>query len=315
MRSSSNTRVSRALLGFVLVGGRCCCALCVASLHARARRLLTESVAQVGLLSQNQAEGLFEANTISNNRAVNVMMLGHSNCTLVKNIISDSPGGGVLLRGDCKSTLRLNTMQGNSRANTAVLDNARPVLEENVIQDGSGRGLVVTGTSAGHYVGNIVRSHSLAGVYVGGSAEPHMLRNIVCESGASGIVVEDCARGCFRDNSMSGNASAAVAVQGCAAPVMERNIVIHYGNGGIWLGEKAGGVFTGNIVEESTLGWRIGVEVTATVEAPVTLRSLTKYEKVLCSCCTLRRNCRLLCSFAETKCRLCKASGASDMLP
>jgi hypothetical protein len=144
-----------------------------------------------------------------------------------------------------------------------------------------GRGLVITGTAMGEYIGNTIRSHSLAGVYVGGSAEPHMIRNIVCESGASGIVVEDCARGCFSDNAMSGNASAAVAVQGNAAPVMERNIVLHYGNGGIWLGEKAGGVFTGNCVEDSSSGWRIGMEVTATVESPVSIRSLTQYEQDL----------------------------------
>eukprot|EP00802_Teleaulax_amphioxeia_P007692 Tamp_07699.p1 GENE.Tamp_07699~~Tamp_07699.p1 ORF type:complete len:747 (+),score=180.26 Tamp_07699:74-2314(+) len=252
--------------------------------HQAAPRLHSNRITggkQVGLLVQNQAGGHYEANIISNNKAVNVMLLGHSNATLLRNVINDSAGGGVLIRGDSTCTLRFNTMEGNYRANAAVLDNSKPTLEENVIQNGMGRGLVITGNAAGQYIGNTIRSHSLAGVYVGGNAEPHMVRNIVCESGASGIVVEDCARGCFADNSMSGNASAAVAVQGNAAPVMERNIVLHYGKGGIWLGEKAGGVFTGNLVEDSSAGWRIGMEVTATVESPISLRSLSQYEQDL----------------------------------
>jgi len=196
-------------------------------------------------------------------------------------MINDSAGGGVLIRGESTCTLRFNTIEGNYRANAAVLDSSKPILEQNVIQNGMGRGLVITGNAAGQYISNTIRSHSLAGVYVGGNAEPHMVRNIVCESGASGIVVEDCARGCFADNSMSGNASAAVAVQGTAAPVMERNVVLHYGKGGIWLGEKAGGIFTGNCVEDSSAGWRIGMDVTATVESPISLRSLSQYEQDL----------------------------------
>ena len=186
-----------------------------------------------------------------------------------------------IYRGDSTSLLRNNTIERNNRANVAVLENCRPVLKDNVIQNGQGRGLVIIGSVTGYYTGNIIRSHGLAGVYVGCSAQPHLVRNIVCESGASGIVVEDCARGCFSDNSMSGNGSAAVAVQGNAAPVMERNVVLHYGNGGIWLGEKAGGVFTGNCVEDSSMGWRIGMEVTATVESPISIRSLSKYEQEL----------------------------------
>jgi hypothetical protein len=62
---------------------------------------------------------------------------------------------------------------------------------------------------------------------------------------------------------------------------MERNVVLHYGKGGIWLGEKAGGIFTGNCVEDSSAGWRIGMDVTATVESPVSLRSLSQYEQDL----------------------------------
>ena len=84
---------------------------------------------------------------------------------------------------------------------------------------------------------------------------------------------------------MCGNASAAVAVQGTAAPVMECNVVLHNGNGGIWLGEKAGGIFTGNRVEESPKGWRIGSHVTARVESPValgvSLSSFPQYEQEL----------------------------------
>ncbi len=57
-----------------------------------------------------------------------------SRASLEGNTVSDSPGGGLLVRGAARPLLRRNTLERNARANVAVLDSARPDVEGNVIQ-------------------------------------------------------------------------------------------------------------------------------------------------------------------------------------
>lgn len=179
----------------------------------------------VGFFLSGACRGQVTDSTCRANRKSGLVCLEDSIVRIERNVITDTEGPGIFVRGRSAPVIRSNTCHANAHHGIEVRDRARPTIQGNVCRSNARSGIAWWDRSSGVARENTVESNGAGGITLAGRACADLERN-VCRGNGMEIAYFEDAGSTARENTCAGGKNGegvGISVAGTAHTRLERN--------------------------------------------------------------------------------------------
>lgn len=171
--------------------------------------------------------------------------------TILRNLIRDGAGVGVLVSHWAAPVLDDNDISGHQLDGVVITEGGNPSVRRNRIHSCKTAGVVVKGGGEGLLEDNDIYANAIAGVVVHGRGAPTLRGNTIRDGAGKGVDVFDGGLGRLENNVVSGNEMDGIVVKTGADPVVVGNRVSGNRGNGVYVFEEGLGTFEDNDVFEN----------------------------------------------------------------
>ncbi|XP_028393025.1 F-box only protein 11-like isoform X2 [Dendronephthya gigantea] len=219
----------------------------------------------VGIFINNNGQGIYESNDISNNKLAGVWVKNGANPIMRNNKVHHGRDVGFFIFDNGQGYYDGNDVFSNRIAGYEVRTGGNPTVVRCKIHHGLTGGIYVHDEGRGQFLENKIYANTFAGVWVTSRSNPTIRENEIFSGQQGGVYVFGEGRGVIERNNIHSNALAGIQIRSQSNPVVRHNKIHHGLHGGIYVHERGLGLIENNEIYSNTLA---GIWVT-TGSSPV----------------------------------------------
>ena len=219
----------------------------------------------VGIFVNDNAQGTYENNEISNNKLAGVWVKNGANPIMRNNNVHHGRDVGFFIFDSGQGYYDGNDVFSNRIAGFEIRTGGNPTVVRCKIHHGFTGGIYVHDEGRGQFLDNKIYANTFAGIWVTSRSNPTIRDNEIFSGQQGGVYVFGSGRGVIENNNIHSNALAGIQIRSQSNPVVRHNKIHHGLHGGIYVHEGGVGLIENNEIYANTLA---GIWVT-TGSSPV----------------------------------------------